>query len=655
MFVFIMMQAYANAFESAVLDRLMMWVQVTLFVQILIGILFCTEVGAGDMQSPLIFLWFTAVFSCLFGVVKHLLSDMIRFRTHQSLVSHAENHDCPINVVMFVQATLNKWADGAQTTEWDLMNAFVTSLKKYPIPAHLADPILLITKGAPELLDLVLFAPDSVQDRAAVCMSYNDTSGDGTIDKGEWIAGGGNVEIFDYFDVDGDGELSNEKLEAMQNLQMSIDNVRDKERGKPMTLQLCEEAAKRYKDKALSNRVEADTATIDPNIGAVFSFYYSSFTQNREKRREEAALLAKEVTEAVDAGAAAKLVDQKVIQAEISGDKEAVAEAQAEATAARAIANVEQAEADALTQFPSDMIPEVFKQNQWGKVFWFLAHCSVKERYVAIQCLISLVTGETWSYKKVDAVLNRRGHHFSLDQLSKMQNELLDTPGKVEEISDETSESSTGEDAKMLQVRTPKQDPGVYKTNSFREDTEAPKLPERDENQNRTNTIREQNQKRIRRVRVTKSSSESEEDLCESELRIRVGTSPTIAADHESPLKGRIVPEASNEGQGLLGPNADLYRRYFDRYDVDESGTINCVEELEMLTINLLTAGRFPPIPHEEMCSIISRAQNELEASLHVYSRSCTLKRFVSWFEASFIHKKYAPLMPTYDQDTEDI
>ena len=76
--VSIMMQAYAGPFESSVLDRLMIWVQATLFVQILIGILFCTEIGKGDMETPLSIMWFIAVFSCMGGVIKHLVADVLR-------------------------------------------------------------------------------------------------------------------------------------------------------------------------------------------------------------------------------------------------------------------------------------------------------------------------------------------------------------------------------------------------------------------------------------------------------------------------------------------------------------------------------------------------------------------------------------------------
>ena len=50
-----------------------------------------------------------------------------------------------------------------------------------------------------------------------------------------------------------------------------------------------------------------------------------------------------------------------------------------------------------------------------------------------------------------------------------------------------------------------------------------------------------------------------------------------------------ILREA--EKQGLLGPHAALYLRYFNRYDVDLSGTVNNGSEFEMMTINLLTTG----------------------------------------------------------------
>ena len=547
------MQAYAGPFESGVLDRVMIWVHVTLFLQIVIGILYCTEIGAGDMQGTLTVIWFVFVFACGFGIVKHLISDVQRYKTQNFLNWCAAGQDCPINVTWYCQAVLNNWVDTAQKTDWELMSKFAKAIKKYPIPEHLADPILMVVKGAPELLDLVLFAPDTSQERTDTYMNFNDTNGDGKIDKGEWEAAGGNPEVFDHIDVNGDGELDFEELEAMVSVQMSIDTEMQDEKMKPMSLKICEELGKRYENLSMSNRVEADRNPISSNsILAVFQYLYSSISQNRAKVKEEEETQAKELAEAVSAEAAAKQAEWLFEQAKQGNDKEKSTEAEAAATAARMEADNEKAEVDAIAEFPEDMICDIFKEAQWGKVFWYLAHCSTEEKYITIQCFIMLVTGDLWGYKKVDSVLNTRGEQANLDDVfSKMTIENMQIPTKKEDpaAADDSSTSSVGEEAKMLPCRipSPKASPKTF-----------PKMQPKEAPEN---------------------ESESEDDGIE--------TSSATVALQVNPLN----TDGDKEKQGLLGPHAALYLRYFNRYDVDLSGTVNNGSEFEMMTINLLTTG----------------------------------------------------------------
>jgi len=206
---------------------------------------------------------------------------------------------------------------------------------------------------------------------------------------------------------------------------------------------------------------------------------------------------------------------------------------------------------------------------------------------MTIQCFVMLVTGLQCGKEKAISVLSKDGERT---RLSEMLN----------------NNASFKEDTA---IPTPKEDPLQAKT--------LPPIMELEEDDIET---------------VSSTTTESEEDEIET-----VSSTTTAALQEVNPLAQNL-----QEHNGLLGPYADLYVRYFNRYDLDRSGTIDSESDFEMLTINILTTGDFPSIPNAKMKEIINKGKDQLTAN----TNETTLETYITWFEASFIHKQNVLLHP---------
>ena len=67
-YMFVLTEAYATPFGSKDLDQLTTLVQSTLFCEIMIGMLFCTEHGQGMMQDALIYVFYLAFLITLVSI-----------------------------------------------------------------------------------------------------------------------------------------------------------------------------------------------------------------------------------------------------------------------------------------------------------------------------------------------------------------------------------------------------------------------------------------------------------------------------------------------------------------------------------------------------------------------------------------------------------
>ena len=85
-FAFIMAQNFARPFDSTTLDRLITCTNVVLFVEILIGVLFCTQHGTktttvtGDYHNSLETIFYIIFFVMLMVIFYILKSDVVRWR-----------------------------------------------------------------------------------------------------------------------------------------------------------------------------------------------------------------------------------------------------------------------------------------------------------------------------------------------------------------------------------------------------------------------------------------------------------------------------------------------------------------------------------------------------------------------------------------------
>ena len=67
-YMFVLLEVYATPFGSKDLDQLQTLVQSTLFCEIMVGMLFCTEHGQGMMQDALIYFFYLVFLITLFFV-----------------------------------------------------------------------------------------------------------------------------------------------------------------------------------------------------------------------------------------------------------------------------------------------------------------------------------------------------------------------------------------------------------------------------------------------------------------------------------------------------------------------------------------------------------------------------------------------------------
>ena len=70
---------------------------------------------------------------------------------------------------------------------------------------------------------------------------------------------------------------------------------------------------------------------------------------------------------------------------------------------------------------------------------------------------------------------------------------------------------------------------------------------------------------------------------------------------------------------------------------MERSGVIG-PDDVDMLTINLITTGSFPPVTEDRMVEVIQKARSELQD--RTGSAGCTLELYVNWFEATFIRNE---------------
>merc|ERR1712086_991276 len=84
-----------------------------------------------------------------------LKRDVVRWRRLNFLTDLCKEKKCPIPIPEFVQSILLPWAENADEKQWEAMRAFIAVKKKYPCMDYIAEPLLFVVKGAPDLMDIV--------------------------------------------------------------------------------------------------------------------------------------------------------------------------------------------------------------------------------------------------------------------------------------------------------------------------------------------------------------------------------------------------------------------------------------------------------------------------------------------------------------------
>jgi len=82
-----------------------------------------------------------------------------------------------------------------------------------------------------------------------------------------------------------------------------------------------------------------------------------------------------------------------------------------------------------------------------------------------------------------------------------------------------------------------------------------------------------------------------------------------------------------------LAVDQELFNDYFERYDLDKSGTLNSSTELVQITVNLIFAmaqrGDIPPSANEDIEAVVSEVQQLPVSSDQVWTKAV----FLTWFQ----------------------
>ena len=156
--VMMVLQSFARAYESTMLDRLQMAGYSTQFCLLFLGLLFATDKGSSKLNNFLANTFFVMFWSMVVACSCAVYRDLKRYYRLDRLAAISAEHDLGINPKEIVVSTLHAWVSREPSAdEYARFREFLAARKKYTCPPHLKEPFLMLSKGATTLLEFMCY------------------------------------------------------------------------------------------------------------------------------------------------------------------------------------------------------------------------------------------------------------------------------------------------------------------------------------------------------------------------------------------------------------------------------------------------------------------------------------------------------------------